>query len=205
MGIYKNAMEFLVEEEVGQQFKALPSKTASYVNPTELVAYALNQLPSLYATSEKGLEHQLQRGKAKYAPQVAQAVKRAIAAVLRDPLRAHAPLQSQQPGPFREVLHQLRLLLRNDKIDWETLPIAVEQAIDRASQTTGRWEARNTAKAVSAYSLQKSSPFPTQPAVNSEQSQSKPSEGKKGRSDTSQRENSQTEIFGWDDPLYHSR
>jgi hypothetical protein len=203
MSTYKNAMELLVEEEVSHQFKALPAKTASYINQTELVAYALNQLPSLYATSEKGLEHQLQRGKAKYAPQVTQAVKRAIAAVQRDPLRAHTPLQSQQSAQFREVLHQLRMVLKNDKLDWHTLPDAVEQALDRASHGSGKWDARQTARAISGYpALRRSSPFPGSAA---EQQSSRQSEGRKTRQEeAAAQEERRGEVYGWDDPLYHS-
>jgi hypothetical protein len=129
MGAYKNVMEILVEEEVARQLKALPPRMSSYINQVELVAYALNQLPSLYATSEKGLGYQLERGKSKFSQQIYQAVQRALAAIRRDPLRTYTPIQTQQSPEMRGVLHQLRLLLRNDKLDWEHLPVAVREAM----------------------------------------------------------------------------
>ncbi|HEY9645898.1 MAG TPA: late competence development ComFB family protein [Chroococcidiopsis sp.] len=130
VGAYKNAMEMLVEEEVERQVRALPPRVVSYINQTELVAYALNQLPPLYATSEKGLEFQIQRGRVKLAVQVSQAVQRAIAAIRRDPLRSYVPLQPQQSTHLRDVLHQLRLVLKNDSLNWENLPVAIRHAID---------------------------------------------------------------------------
>lgn len=129
MNIYRNAMETLVEQEVDRQLRALPPKVASYINRLELIAYALNQLPSLYATSEQGMQHQLQRGRARYGEQVAQAVQRAIAAIRRDPLRSYAPLQEQQSPILQDVLYQLRRVLKNERLSWETLPIAVEEAL----------------------------------------------------------------------------
>jgi hypothetical protein len=142
MSSYQNAMELLVEEEVKQQVKALPKRVAAYINQVELVAYALNQLPSLYATSEKGLEYQIQRGKAKFDAQIKQAVRQAIAAVGRDPIRACVPLQPpQQTASLRDILHQLRVLLKNDKVEWETLPKAVADALTQSNPNGINWDA----------------------------------------------------------------
>lgn len=129
MNIYQNAMESLVEQEVDRQLKALPPKVASYINRVELVAYALNQLPALYATSEHGLQHQIRRGRATHGAQVAQAVQRAIAAIRRDPLRSYKPLRSKPSPMLQDVLCQLRRVLKNERLSWETLPIAVEEAL----------------------------------------------------------------------------
>jgi len=134
MNIYQNAMESLVEQEVDRQLKALPPKVASYINRLELIAYALNQLPALYATSERGLQHQIRRGRATYGAQVAQAVQRAIAAIRRDPLRSYKPLQAKPSPALQNVLSQLRRVLKNERLTWEALPIAVEEALT-ASQS----------------------------------------------------------------------
>ncbi len=173
MGTYINAMETLVEQEVEQQLKSLPPKAASYLNRLELVAFALNQLPSLYATSERGLEYQLQRGRMKYATPIRQAVHRAIMAIQRDPIRSVAPLQAKQSPMMQEVLNRMRLLLNNEKISWDTLPTAVERAIaatarplrehptasDPSNDTAGY---RRVSPAVRRYSgMPNSSPFPT--------------------------------------------
>lgn len=200
MGSYKNVMELLVEEEVARQYKALPARMASYVNPVELVAYALNQLPSLYATTEQGLNHQIKRGKERYGAQIAKAVQRALAAISRDPLRSFTPLQDQQAMPLREVLHQMRLLLRNDKVSWENLPTAVEQALASASQGGGAWEATyNTASAGSQFRTRRVSSYTAYASVPTEPRASI------NRKPQSPPKDDAIERFSWDDPLYQSR
>ena len=198
MEVYKNVMETLVEQEILRQVNALPARIASYINQTELLAFALNQLPALYATSEKGLEHQLERGKIKFAVQITQSVQRAIAAIRRDPLRSHVPLKSVQNSPYEEVLSRLRRLLRNDRVDWETLPIAVEQALYRATQGETELDRRRSTRSIQSSPLiRKSSPFANPPA--------EPQPIPQQTSGQSRREVSDSELFGWDDPLYDSR
>lgn len=149
MNIYQNAMESLVEQEVDRQLKALPPKVASYINRLELIAYALNQLPALYATSEQGLQHQIRRGMATHGAQVSQAVQRAIAVIRRDPLRSYQPLRAKQSPVLQDVLCQLRRVLKNERLSWETLPIAVEEALTapqgRFASGAYRTAARETA------------------------------------------------------------
>jgi hypothetical protein len=167
MGSYRNAMEILVEEEVARQIKSLPPRASTYVNQVELVAYALNQLPALYATSERGLEYQLQRARAKFKDQIRQAVLRALAAIRRDPIRAYAPLQSpQQSAPLREVLHQLRVVLKNDKIDWETLPKAIEIALQDKQPNGMTWDARYGIAPNSPGSIPRRTPLPPRQAFH---------------------------------------
>ncbi|HEY9642104.1 MAG TPA: late competence development ComFB family protein [Coleofasciculaceae cyanobacterium] len=199
MATYKNVMELLVEEEVSRQVKALPTRIASYINQTELVAYALNQLPSLYATSEKGLEHQMERGRAKFSAQISQAVQRAIAAIRRDPLRTYVPLKAQQAIPLREVLQQMQILLRNDHVNWENLPMAVERALNRASQGEISWDNRYAQSSQGAPRLNISSPFPHQIPVNPYPPEQTAEEE---RPNFVRREPAPDELFGWDDPLY---
>lgn len=203
MGIYKNVMELLVEEEVGRQFNALPHRVSAYVNQVEWVAYALNQLPPLYATSEKGLRYQIQRGKAKHGNEIRQAVQRALAAIGRDPLRTSTPLQSPQ-APFRKVLTQLRFLLRNDQIEWDTLPMAVEKALEIASR--GR-AARAAVAAHSAptYTNRKSQEQRNAASPVEEAATEAPPPPKRSAPAPKAPPPSSDEAFGWDDPLYNPR
>jgi signal transduction histidine kinase len=84
---YFNALEPIVVEEVQNQLQKLPSGIGHYINSAQVVAFALNQLPPLYCTSEKGWEVQQQRAKQKFAPQIQSAVIRGLTAVQLDPLR----------------------------------------------------------------------------------------------------------------------
>jgi hypothetical protein len=194
MEIYKNVMELLVEEEVSRQFKALPPRFASYVKEVELTAYALNQLPALYATSEQGLQYQLKRGHDRYKKQISQAVQRALAAVSRDPLRNSNPLQAQAVTGLRDVLHQLRLLLKNDKLEWDNLPNMVEQALRQAARSGAAWDVRRTGRLTPYAGKRTPSPadYPIEPT---------PATMPQHPSD---RSSSTEEPFSWDDPLYHS-
>lgn len=128
MGTYKNVMELLTEEAVERQLKQLPSRVSAYMKVDELVAYALNQLPSLYATTEKGLKYQLRRGRSHYGQQINQAVQRAIAAVQRDPIRSQTPL-SDVEQTSQKVLQQMRTLFQDDSLNWDTVPSLVERAL----------------------------------------------------------------------------
>jgi len=193
MSIYKNVMELLVEEEVVRQFKALSPRIAAYINQVEWVAYALNQLPPLYATSEKGLHHQIQRGRVKHGAEIKQAVLRALAAIRRDPIRSSTPLESPY-APFREVLMRLRALLRNDRLEWDMIPQAVEQAITRQP----RAQRQLAMPSPSDYVPTDYAPVAAHTRTAS-QSQPVPQAAAKSRPAA------QDELFGWDDPLYNPR
>jgi len=89
---YNNVMELMVAEEVDSQMAELPSDLARYIKPLEVATYALNKLPPLYASSEEGWQRQQQRAQQQWSSQITVAVRRAIAAVQRDPLRKSTPL-----------------------------------------------------------------------------------------------------------------
>jgi Late competence development protein ComFB len=126
---YINAMEILVEEEVDRRIGQLSELHRTYLNRMELIAYALNHLPALYATGEKGLEYQLMLGRTQHAPKIQQAVQQSIAAVLRDPILNYTPLKFQAPAGMREVLKRIQSLLHNETVDWETLPDILEALV----------------------------------------------------------------------------
>ncbi len=208
MGIYKNVMELLVEEEVVRQFNTLSARVASYINQVEWVAYALNQLPPLYATSEKGLDYQLQRGRAKYKQEIQQAVQRALAAIRRDPLRSSMPLQSPQE-PTREVLFQLRFLLRNDQLEWESVPQAVESALGKVNQDKV-WQSAKPLRTPTVYSpVRGSSPFPSYSSTDQKSEAPKQKSAPSNKLNTPAQPPStakpKDDVFGWDDPLYNPR
>ncbi|MEB3829476.1 late competence development ComFB family protein [Phormidium sp. CCY1219] len=87
--LYRNAIEPLVVEEARRQIRQLPPRLLMSLNPQQLiaqvVAYALNRLPALYATSDRGWKFQQQQAE-KLQPQIEKAVRQGLAAVQRDPL-----------------------------------------------------------------------------------------------------------------------
>jgi hypothetical protein len=137
----------LVKEEVAAQLGALQARSPRFlnqINQVELVALALNHLPSLYATSHKGVEFQRQRGKAKYAAPIKESVQRALATIMRDPLRTTPPLQPQGAEGLEWILKELRSLLKNEALTWDTLPMAVERALKQAQEGTVSRSSRQT-------------------------------------------------------------
>jgi Late competence development protein ComFB len=124
---YMNVMELLVEEEVRSQTQNLSDRTAEVLRSGEIIAYALNQLPPLYATTQRGWEYQVKEGRQKYAIEITQAVRCAINAVMRDPIMTAVPLSIQVPSSLRKVLHDLRIILGENHLEWEDIPKSIEK------------------------------------------------------------------------------
>ncbi|MEG3439406.1 late competence development ComFB family protein [Pannus brasiliensis CCIBt3594] len=126
--IYQNVMEPLVEREIERQFKRLPRHLARYIDPIDVATHALNRLPPLYASTEKGKNCQELAGTTKLKGNIETAVRQAIAAVQRDPIRKEIPLTGR-PGTdtAKKALLELQewLIARNladlDPVGWDNL------------------------------------------------------------------------------------
>jgi hypothetical protein len=116
--LYVNVMELLVAEEVDRQLANLPERVSKYIKRTEVETFALNRLPALYASSEKGLQHQYDRALHDFKPQIFNAVRQAFAAVQVDPIRLSQPLQLNQEE--EAVLQALRDLLKDPNLTWKS-------------------------------------------------------------------------------------
>ena len=130
MVAYTNIMELLVESEVELQLSLLPPQIQQLTDPKDLVTFALNRLPPLYARTAEGLEHQIKRGRSKFRFQIAQAVRMALIAVQQEPLRERLVLESLQNHRTRQqTFAKLQLLLRDDSF----LAIALERTLLRTN------------------------------------------------------------------------
>lgn len=141
---YQNIMENLVHKEIHRQLKRLPQKLAEYIDVVEVATYALNRVPPLYASSERGKERQEEKGVLDLKQQISIAVRQAIAAVQRDPLRSSTPLAPTQYAQYEiaeTCLRDLEKLLRDSYLiesdapdmDWDTLKIIVAKALKKAA------------------------------------------------------------------------
>lgn len=118
---YINVMECLVAEEVERQLKKLPKSMEKYVKRFEIETFALNRLPSLYATSEKGLQHQHKRAMTELQPHIIKAVRQAFITVQADPLRISEPLQIPENSQEAEaVLQVLRQWTNTPNLNWSS-------------------------------------------------------------------------------------
>ena len=127
--LYINVMELLVAEEVGRQLAGLPERVSKYVKRTEVETFALNRLPALYASSEKGLQHQYEHAQHDLRAEILSAVRQAFAAVQVDPIRLSQPLQLNQEE--EAVLQALRELLKEPNLDWKSALREIKRIQDR--------------------------------------------------------------------------
>ena len=130
---HKNVMEDLVHEEIIRQLRHYPKNLAGYLNKVEVATYALNRLPALYASSQNGQSQQIQIARKKYKDQVVSAVRRAIAAVERDPLRVSAPIVSELENHYdlsKTLLAELQILLQQrNLLDYPNQEVTLENAV----------------------------------------------------------------------------
>ncbi len=130
-----NVMEMLVKAEAVRQMQLLPPKTLKFIKLTQVKAYALNVLPPLYVTSEKGWHSYWQRGNAELKGQITTAVRQGIAAVQRDPLREISALPHEKEPIAEATLSQIKRLLGNDALTWYNVVPAMKQALRHAQRS----------------------------------------------------------------------
>ncbi|MDX2228335.1 MAG: late competence development ComFB family protein [Leptolyngbyaceae cyanobacterium bins.349] len=142
--IYRNAMEPLVIQEVEEQIKKLPSKVAQYINKTEAIAYALNRLPALYATSERGWKQQQIKANQGMQSQIKAAARQALVAVQRDPIRSTTPLKVDGDRDASVALQELKELLHANDLSWQNLVDTVERELIRTARGEITWRKRGS-------------------------------------------------------------
>ena len=118
---YTNVMERLVAEEVARQKAKLPAKLREYIKTVEVETYALNRLPALYASSEKGWQMQYEKAGKANAEAISKAVRQGIAAVQVDPLRASQPLSVRQNDESETILTAFRNMLNQPELSWDDI------------------------------------------------------------------------------------
>lgn len=118
---YTNVMERLVAEEVERQKAKLPPKLREYIKTVEVETFALNRLPALYASSEKGWQIQYEKAGKTQAKAVSNAVRQGVAAVQVDPLRASQPLSVRQNDESEVILTSFRNMLNQPELTWDDI------------------------------------------------------------------------------------
>lgn len=129
---YYNVMESLVAEELERQMRAVPLRLRQYLNPQEAAAFALNRLPALYATTQRGWNQQKLRARRTFSQQIVTAVRQGLTAVQRSPFRSETPLPQAADEEAQTALQHLKELLQCHDLTWKNLPQQVAQAIVRS-------------------------------------------------------------------------
>jgi Late competence development protein ComFB len=122
---YKNVMEILVDEEIQYQLqhnKSLINKGET-LNFVEVATFALNRLPSLYASSKEGIGKQKARALVHLKLDIRKSVLQGIAAVTRDPLRRSTPIPDEKADKLLDAKQTLNNL--DDSLPKEELSAIV--------------------------------------------------------------------------------
>lgn len=141
--ICRNVIEELVNQEIEQQLRSFQPKLAKYINKVDVMTYAMNRLPAMYASSEKGWQHQMLRAKKEFGNQVTIVVRQALAAVQRDPLRVQIPLKPQEEVESTAALQKLKELLQDEQLSWSNLVSIIEQTLVETSQGKITWKSKS--------------------------------------------------------------
>jgi len=92
----RNAIEELVVEEIKAQTARLGADRQKEVSLNEVAAYALNRLPPMYATTQRGWVQQRKRAYNELKEEITTMVRRAMMGVRRDVLRESDPLPQSE-------------------------------------------------------------------------------------------------------------
>ncbi|NEP09884.1 MAG: late competence development ComFB family protein [Symploca sp. SIO2C1] len=132
---HKNVMELFVSQEVEQQRSQLSENLAKYIDPIEVATYALNRLPPLYACSQQGWQYQKLQAQSQFQ-QITIAVRQALAAVQRDPIKRSTPLIPSEETELQEAqaaLAGLQNLLHQREVSWNNLANTVQKALTKTA------------------------------------------------------------------------
>jgi Late competence development protein ComFB len=139
MGYCRNVIEELVIEETRTQVAKLAPGMRKQVNLSEAIAYSLNRLPPLYATTQNGWTQQLKRARSEMSTQVRNIVARALVSVQPDPLRTTDPLPETELEGQARSLARLQQILDKADLKWKDVPKALAAAMSnvRIKPSTG--------------------------------------------------------------------
>jgi len=111
MSTFVNVLEEIVVNEIYNQMNELRPELQQKIKVAEVLAYTLNRLPPMFATSITGWKYQYDRALNELYPRIVQLIKRGNQIVIfGDPIHDATPLPNKlfinSPG----LLHQLSKL-----------------------------------------------------------------------------------------------
>ncbi|AFY74845.1 Late competence development protein ComFB [Synechococcus sp. PCC 7502] len=129
MASLKNVLEDIVLSEAIAQLKAIDKSDHS--NLSEIVAYALNRLPPLYASTDRGWLQQRKRAHSELISKIQSTVRQAILGAKFDPLRQVEPLPEQEIETPAHSLAKLQKLLGKPDLTWQNVPAVVQETLEK--------------------------------------------------------------------------
>ncbi|MFN3360015.1 MAG: late competence development ComFB family protein [Pseudanabaenaceae cyanobacterium] len=129
----KNALEIVVVEEAKNQLAQLDRAKREEINLSEVIAFVLNRLPCLYASSDRGWLQQKKRANNEFRKQVIGLLHQAFLRVGNNPLVRVSPLPLYEIERPDYCLQQLREILRRPNLTWKEVPAIVQESITRGT------------------------------------------------------------------------
>lgn len=137
MASLKNVLEDIVLSEAIAQLEKISG--SNHTSLSEIVAYALNRLPPLYASTDRGWLQQRKRAYGELSTKIQDAVRKAIIGVKSDPDRQVEPIPEQEIESPAHSLAKIQKLLGKPDLKWQNVPRQVQETLDRvrADENTG--------------------------------------------------------------------
>jgi hypothetical protein len=118
-----NAIEYPVIQEVRSQIYNLSPEAKQKLNLVEVIAYALNRLPSMYATTKDGYRHHYNTATGEFYPKIVETVKRGIRVLLvGDPLHESSEIPDEVFCDPSGMLSRLCQLFNRKQMRWKEVP-----------------------------------------------------------------------------------
>ncbi|MEE3718454.1 late competence development ComFB family protein [Tumidithrix elongata RA019] len=137
MARFVNAIEHPVVKEVRLQLEELSPFAKQQIKLVEVVAYSLNRLPTMYATSRQGYFNQHDRAITAFGSQIVEVVRRGFQIVQTgDPLHDVTPLPQKLLMNEAGTLYALRQIFRRRLLRWKDVPNAVRAAMVRGGKVS---------------------------------------------------------------------
>ncbi len=118
-----NVIEYPVIQEVRSQIYNLTPEAKQKIDLVEVVAYALNRLPSMYATTKDGYRHHYNAATGEFRPRIIETVRRGIRTLLvGDPLHDSSNIPDEIFCDPAGLLSRLCDLFNRKQMRWKEVP-----------------------------------------------------------------------------------
>lgn len=138
MSSCRNALEELVIEEAETQYKRLGADVKKRVDLSEVIAYTLNRLPPMYATTQRGWIQQHKRATQELGTAIVKTVRQGFLSTQSDVLRQSDPIPAHELISQARSLVKLRKLFNKDYLKWKDVPDVVRDALNSGYYQQGR-------------------------------------------------------------------
>lgn len=126
----RNALEELVIEEAEAQYKRLGADIKKRVDLSEVIAYALNRLPPMYATTQRGWTQQRKKAEQELGQAITKTVRKGFLNTQSDNLRQNDPIPAHELISQARSLAKLRKIFNKEYLKWKDVPEVVRTALD---------------------------------------------------------------------------